>query len=1132
MKLRETILSDQNIYSAIYAVKSYISEPNLLDQNDLMTYHRLMDKFDFNGTVKTVMEECKKTLTSKLDNPQELFEVSVYFKLKKYDEKENEISFRPLHTSSLVNQICMAAMLIPLMFDDTDGTRRYSELSKMLPHNFYGNIPSENVESIFKYWPEQYRRYVDIVNEKCKEYRKTREYDDEITFDLVDFFPSVDPSFIADYIVRKLQQRYTEEDDVMTLKCVIAKLLYFNITKRNLEGWIEKYYPGTSIKTKNGVYINRGIAQGLPQSYFFGNLCMIVVAEIMSNELENIESFFYVDDSVVFSKHTEKPFKQIINKLNNALKEGITRKDFPVDKFVSNELLSIQNQIRYEVQFHDDDKSSICNIEDSFKGLENLFLVQRNVSFGGWINGNVDEVDQKISFKKLNKLEELVDREIKRTKDSVKKKGSSTSAETRLKWLKRYRKYFIYRKRKLKTIIEGQFNKSTLDDFYSTFKIDKLLNGDNSDKIKSEIFEIFDEEIFDADLTRLAASMPKEDRKVFCEKVSSFECKLTNSDKNKSKYLYYNKYTKALDVDLPNVDKYESLLFRVKQTFRFHDMRIFLKTINEKHDITANKVWNLLQITTSSKDNVLRLIPEYALFVFYNSDEFKRLILNTCFSLSCSMSVSDNLSLVKTDCKPTKYYELRILSILRNRRFDSEYFFDFLRKLDFDDINEKMDVDLAMLEALDIFRQRVHFPDKVDKLILTHRIVKSLWHNGSKFLNAYTLHNQEHALTLIKNIVRLINNIDFLNLKAYDYFLLFQACYLHDISMVIHPNVASFNETDSGADLLVSKWIMDISETHQDIWEMINDNEILSEKVLELRQRIGRKLVEAFQDVYSFFEQKVRSHHPYDSARLIKKWQTSILSYLTELEAETIATISDSHGWESNDVYYLRSSAKEDLVSIKYMMILIRMADLMDMSNDRIDYHILKQNRSQMGLISRFHWISHLVTDGFKLDVDYDSDPNNQLYEKPITENIHLDIFLNADFLATIHINKKCRGFNPSLVLRNPEEPLEDAKEKDKSVKNVKRIKCLEYSPNVDNEKCSSSLCRQGGDGKYDCPFLCLWMTKKHNWLFSEVAQLKNYLNSVNSDLIKTNFIVRFYLSGERELDSEFYDDIREYISH
>ena len=45
------------------------------------------------------------------------------------------------------------------MFDDSDGTRKYSELSKMLPHNFYGNIPSENVDILFKKWSEKYRQY-------------------------------------------------------------------------------------------------------------------------------------------------------------------------------------------------------------------------------------------------------------------------------------------------------------------------------------------------------------------------------------------------------------------------------------------------------------------------------------------------------------------------------------------------------------------------------------------------------------------------------------------------------------------------------------------------------------------------------------------------------------------------------------------------------------------------------------------------------------------------------------------------------------------------------------------------------------------------------------------------------------
>lgn len=38
MNLRETILSEKNIYNAIYALNSYISERNLLSKEDLILY--------------------------------------------------------------------------------------------------------------------------------------------------------------------------------------------------------------------------------------------------------------------------------------------------------------------------------------------------------------------------------------------------------------------------------------------------------------------------------------------------------------------------------------------------------------------------------------------------------------------------------------------------------------------------------------------------------------------------------------------------------------------------------------------------------------------------------------------------------------------------------------------------------------------------------------------------------------------------------------------------------------------------------------------------------------------------------------------------------------------------------------
>ena len=55
----------------------------------------------------------------------------------------------------------------------------------------------------------------------------------------------------------------------------------------------------------------------------------------------------------------------------------------------------------------------------------------------------------------------------------------------------------------------------------------------------------------------------------------------------------------------------------------------------------------------------------------------------------------------------------------------------------------------------------------------------------------YTLHNQEHAVDLIKNIIKIIKIFSYLKITKYDYYLLFIACYLHDISMV---RIASEND--------------------------------------------------------------------------------------------------------------------------------------------------------------------------------------------------------------------------------------------------------------------------------------------------------------------------------------------------
>lgn len=457
--------------------------------------------------------------------------------------------------------------------------------------------------------------------------------------------------------------------------------------------------------------------------------------------------------------------------------------------------------------------------------------------------------------------------------------------------------------------------------------------------------------------------------------------------------------------------------------------------------------------------------------------------------------------------------------MLRNSRLRISDFFEFLRRIDCHDINERMEIDLGILEGLGIFRQRVHDPFKIDRLIQTHRLVKSLWHNGSKFLNAYTLHNHEHAINLIKNVVRLVNNVDFLNLKSNDFFLLFNACYLHDISMVIHPNIALFNDPNTKSELLVSKWTNKIIDISKQLDNSLEYDKFNMKELHKLRKTIGLSLVEAFNDVFDFFEDRVRGPHAFESAKFIRSWQDGMLSYLSELEAEYIATISESHGWELSDVYEMKSSAKDELVSLKYMMILIRLADLLDLANDRIDYFLLKQNRSQMNPISRYHWISHLITDKYELDVDFKPVKDVKLTEYPIHENIHLDIFLNSEILVQMKKNKKpCMGIEASIGQQKQERYHKD---------NIKRS-CIEFQVGRGEIPCNSVHCSLSDDGKSrSCPFLCIWMSDKHWWLFSELGKLKHYLNSVNSKLIKSDITVRFFFDNCHKLDSEFFDDVK-----
>lgn len=1187
----DNIISSENLYKAIYAVDSYITEKNLLSAKDRRTLLYLRDKFSFtfNGLISQTIEECRNRLTKILNHNDILFDVEVYFKLKKFDpESENDaghVEYRPMHTAPLIDQICMAALLIPLMFDDKDGKRELSELSQLIPTNFFGNIPSRKVSRLFVDWREKYSQYSKTVNAKSREYLRTHEYDSEISFDLKDFFPSIDPKYIFDFIYRRLSNRYSDEkprgrkngdgnfSDRECLKVVLTKLLYFSISKENLCGWETIYYKGNLNDLKQEgepFFMTRGVAQGLPQSYFFGNLCMIEVAQEMKKiqKLNNSEAFFYVDDSVVFARDISKTnFKNIIDSLNEAV--GKLRGSEADEPVLSENYLSFSKRIKYQIQFHPDGKSEICDIEDSFSGVGNLYLAEKPVYHGGWLNGSVDILDDNVSFKKLQALEHCIDNEIKytRNRDEGKEVNIRDWKEIRLKWLYRYKRFFIFRKRVLQIRLQG-FTEEVLAEFYRFFKEvipfssyserrDDKTNISLLKKKMIEIFDSFEEDIMQSEIQLMFKEMPNEWKKTLRDDVSRFEQIVSSYGKDgsqtklNSKYLYYTYVTSYLADDYGDiVDEYESLrkiiisnlpTYNTTQIINFlrrgdnsdrcssfwyslAPLRVMLDKKHAKNETDSATADAGNQISESSAPT----FPCWASFIFYSSEDFRRRILNCYFSLLCNVPVNDSLAIVKTSIKPILYFELRILAYLRNRCCNTQNFFNFVRDIDEHDLNENMDVDLGILEALGIFRQRVSDPKLIDQLIQTHRLVRSLWHNGSKFLNSYTLHNQEHAVNLIKNVTKLINCIDFLNIKGYDYFLLFCACYLHDISMVIHPTVRQFCDSTSDSDEILSKWQKEIRILGGEIDKNLRLGQTTSAKVKEIRTKLARNLIAVFNDVFDFYEGKVRSQHAFASARYIRQWSRGMLSFISNADLQFIADVSESHGWDIAEIYNRKSKATDDLVSFKYMTILIRLADLLDLANDRIDYFLLKENHSQMNLTSLFHWISHLVTDRFELDVDFNSDKSN-LHGDTIKEQIFLNIFLNSDLKAPVETEgESCKLYVPEFTHCSLKRlPVDN-----------ETYECMDFNlqdGNLTERRCKHcaaiSTTHTSSNQKKRCPLVCLWMTKRHEWLFVEFARLSNYLNSVNSDLIDSSIHVRYIFKDVRDLDDEFRDDIIAYLS-
>lgn len=135
-----------------------------------------------------------------------------------------------------------------------------------------------------------------------------------------------------------------------------------------------------AFKEKSDKFV-RGIPQGLPQSYFLGNIYMISIAEIFRKKFTGV-SYFYVDDSVIFTNDVrEDNFKEQLKELNKQIADEANNFEedsaiYPegTEKFYKSDL--------YGVNVHLDGKSNytrLDNLDDS-----EVYLKCMQISITKW----------------------------------------------------------------------------------------------------------------------------------------------------------------------------------------------------------------------------------------------------------------------------------------------------------------------------------------------------------------------------------------------------------------------------------------------------------------------------------------------------------------------------------------------------------------------------------------------------------------------------------------------------------------------------------------------------------------------------------------------------------------------------
>ncbi|HDR8271768.1 TPA: hypothetical protein QC118_004442, partial [Bacillus cereus] len=381
--------------------------------------------------------------------------------------------------------------------------------------------------------------------------------------------------------------------------------------------------------------------------------------------------------------------------------------------------------------------------------------------------------------------------------------------------------------------------------------------------------------------------------------------------------------------------------------------------------------------------------------------------------------------------------------------------------------------------------------NSLDNLFLISVFVEGSWKNGAKECNFYTLHNHEHARYLIKNIHEIFKKSDFsIYINSKEAFRLFAACYLHDVGMLSAPE---------------NKRLIDVEK--KDVKKLVFtvDDIIKKSNLIQKDKKVRTLKLPYIYDIHTEVEKVregiVRMEHPFISEKELVSDYPKLP--LTVAERRDIGIMSAAHGQLKSSVEKINEVLHDGShpIRLKLLSLLLRLADLSDVSKERVRKEILERNYKRMDDVSIFHWIKHLSVNDLEIKT---------IRENSLVTPVIVQLSINHNFLPSGKVEKarlqnRC-GSNCKLKLKDDGltgESLDGFHKEGKKhvIEGDTHFKYFEEN---------------------NCDLTCAFVNESYNWFYAEIIYLNMYLRKNN---INVQFDLNIKLDKNANRDFYYVDN-------